>query len=110
MRYLLSICSVAFALVGCTRTATMSWREFNAGVISKHPDDLIWYCGSKDGYDCFRLVSLYDSLHPDPSGRGESERDYRVLSTETPVTSRHPFSTNRASWVSWQQAAGMTHG
>jgi len=58
MRYLLSICSVAFALVGCTRTATMSWREFNAGVISKHPDDLIWYCGSKDGYDCFRLVSL----------------------------------------------------
>jgi hypothetical protein len=110
MRHVVLICVLAMAIVGCSRTATMSWRDFKAEIIDKHPEDFIWYCGSKDGYDYFHLIPYYDQAHPPASGCGESERDYRVPSKDSHLAEPQPYSTNRTLWVSWAQAAGLTHG
>jgi hypothetical protein len=91
---------MAVAIAVSVTTPTLSWRRLQEEVVSKYPDDLVWYCGSKDGYDYFHLQ---------PLGRAGSDHDYRVSSANAPLATRQAFATNSTTWMSWAQAAGLTH-
>jgi hypothetical protein len=80
---------------------TVSWEEFQRE-FTNHSDDAIWYCGTKDGYDWFRL-------QPGPLSRTSAQQTYRVASTNAPLTKRYPLSTTSSNWVSSAEAAGLTH-
>ena len=94
--------NMAVATAVSVTTPTLTSRRFQEEVVSKYPDDLVWYCRSNDGFDYFHL-------QPGPLVRAKCDHDYRVSSRNAPLTARQTFSTNSSTWMSWAQAAGLTH-
>jgi hypothetical protein len=81
--------------------STVTWEGMKQ-VITNHDEDLVWYCGSAANYDYFQLDA-------GPLSRSRSGV-YRILDTNSPLTVRFPLCANGSNWISWAQAAGLTHG
>ena len=92
------------AATAMVSSSTVSWRQFQQEVTGiDHGDDWVWYCGTKDGYDYFRL-------EPSPLSPTASHHIYRVSVKSAPIVKRYQLTANSSNWVSWAQAAGLTHG
>jgi hypothetical protein len=80
-------------ITGCGSPKAITYETLQQKAYAHHGDsfpDITYYCGTKEGYDYFYIEYGTSSIN--------AGRLYRVETSNTPLTTRFPYTEDRDKW------------